>query len=123
MDSMRGGGVLKVSTRMAADGKRVAIEFSDSGAGIPREVQPKIFEPFFTTKKTGEGTGLGLSVSYGIVTKYGGNIIFSSYHADEYTDKHGTTFKIYLPVASRIEAEAEATDVLMEEVTAPFSVL
>ncbi len=107
MDSMRGGGVLKVCTRLAADGKRVAIEFTDTGNGIPREAQPKIFDPFFTTKKTGEGTGLGLSVSYGIVTKYGGNIIFSSYPADEYPDKHGTTFKIYLPVAPATEAAPE----------------
>jgi two-component system NtrC family sensor kinase len=106
MDSMPGGGILKVNTRLAADGKRVGIEFSDTGTGIPREVQPKIFDPFFTTKKTGEGTGLGLSVSYGIITKYGGNIIFSSYYADEYPDKHGTTFKIYLPVVPHTEAEA-----------------
>jgi PAS domain S-box-containing protein len=115
IDSMRGGGVLKVSTRPAADGKRLAIEFSDTGNGIPREVQPKIFDPFFTTKKVGEGTGLGLSVSYGIITKYGGNIIFSSYPADEYPDKHGTTFKIYLPVVPQTEAEAVAPSEAMEE--------
>jgi PAS domain S-box-containing protein len=107
MDSMKGGGVLRVNTRVAADGKRVAIEFSDTGGGIPREVQPKIFDPFFTTKKTGEGTGLGLSVSYGIVTKYGGNIIFSSFPAENYPDKHGSTFKIYLPVVPYTEAEAD----------------
>jgi PAS domain S-box-containing protein len=123
MDSMKGGGFLKVSTRMAGDGRRVAIEFSDSGTGIPREVQPKIFEPFFTTKKTGEGTGLGLSVSYGIITKYGGNIIFSSYHAAEYPEKHGTTFRIYLPVASKKEAEAEVSEAATEEANAPFSAL
>jgi len=123
MDSMNRGGVMRVSTRMAPDGKRVAIEFGDTGTGIPREVQPKIFDPFFTTKKTGEGTGLGLSVSYGIVTKYGGNIIFSSYHADEYPDKHGTTFRIYLPVAPKTEAEAEAAAALVEEASAPLSVL
>jgi PAS domain S-box-containing protein len=115
IDSMRGGGVLTVSTRPAADGKRLAIEFSDTGNGIPREVQPKIFDPFFTTKKVGEGTGLGLSVSYGIITKYGGNIIFSSYPADEYPDKHGTTFKIYLPVVPQTEAEAVAPSEAMEE--------
>jgi two-component system, NtrC family, sensor kinase len=107
MDSMKGGGVLLVNTRLAADGRRVAIEFSDTGNGIPREVQPKIFDPFFTTKKTGEGTGLGLSVSYGIVSKYGGNIIFSSYPAEEYPDKHGTTFRIYLPVVQYAEMESE----------------
>ncbi len=122
IDSMKSGGMLKVSTHLATDGKRVAIEFSDTGAGIPREVQPKIFDPFFTTKKTGEGTGLGLSVSYGIVTKYGGNIIFSSYYANEYPDKHGTTFKIYLPVVPQAEKEAGPTVAVKEEEPAPLSV-
>jgi signal transduction histidine kinase len=104
MDAMKGGGMLQVATRLAPDGKRVAIEFSDTGNGIPREAQPKIFDPFFTTKRTGEGTGLGLSMSYGIITKFGGNIIFTSYPAAEYPEKHGTTFTVYLPVASETEA-------------------
>ncbi len=75
---MKGGGLLKVSTNLTPDGKRLAIEFTDTGNGIPREAQAKIFDPFFTTKETGEGTGLGLSMSYGIITKFGGNIIFTS---------------------------------------------
>jgi two-component system NtrC family sensor kinase len=104
MDAMKGGGVLQVATRLMPDGKRVAIEFGDTGNGIPREAQPKIFDPFFTTKRTGEGTGLGLSMSYGIITKFGGNIIFTSYPAAEYPEKHGTTFTVYLPVASETEA-------------------
>ena len=97
MDAMKGGGLLRIATLPAPDGKRVAIEFSDTGNGIPREAQPKIFDPFFTTKKTGEGTGLGLSMSYGIISKFGGNIIFTSYPAQEYPEKHGTTFTVYLP--------------------------
>jgi two-component system NtrC family sensor kinase len=105
-DAMQGGGVLKVATLLAPDGKRVAIEFTDTGAGIPREAQAKIFDPFFTTKETGKGTGLGLSMSYGIITKFGGNIIFSSHPADEYPEKHGTTFTVYLPIISGPEAEA-----------------
>ena len=96
---MKGGGVLTVVTQPAPDGKRVAIEFSDTGNGIPREAQPKIFDPFFTTKKTGEGTGLGLSMSYGIISKFGGNIIFTTFPAAEYPEKHGTTFTVYLPIA------------------------
>jgi len=106
MDAMRGGGLLRIKTLLAPDGRRVAIEFSDTGNGIPREAQPKIFDPFFTTKKTGEGTGLGLSTSYGIITKSGGNIIFTSYPAGEYPEKHGTTFTVYLPLASETESEA-----------------
>jgi two-component system, NtrC family, sensor kinase len=105
-DAMKGGGILKVTTALAPDGKRLAIEFSDSGTGIPRDIQPKIFDPFFTTKKTGEGTGLGLSMSYGIITKFGGNILFTSYPAEEYPEKHGTTFTVYLPILTAPEAEA-----------------
>ena len=106
-DAMKGGGVLKVETKPAPDGQRVAIEFSDTGNGIPREAQPKIFDPFFTTKRTGEGTGLGLSLSHGIITKFGGNIIFTSFPADEYPEKHGTTFTVYLPIAAEQEAGGE----------------
>jgi PAS domain S-box-containing protein len=113
MDAMKGGGLLRINTGLSPDGKRVRLEFSDTGLGIPRETQPKIFDPFFTTKKTGEGTGLGLSMSYGIIRKFGGNIIFASYPAEEYPDKHGTTFTVYLPVATgaevTAETEAEAT--------------
>jgi len=105
-DSMKGGGLLQVRTNLAPDGKRLAIEFTDTGNGIPHDIQPKIFDPFFTTKKTGEGTGLGLSMSYGIITKFGGNIIFTSFPADEYPEKHGTTFTVYLPIISGPEAEA-----------------
>jgi two-component system NtrC family sensor kinase len=104
-DAMKGGGTLKVVTTQAPDGKRLAIEFSDTGNGIPREAQPKIFDPFFTTKKTGEGTGLGLSMSYGIISKFGGNILFTTYPVEEYPDKHGTTFTVYLPIASEQSAE------------------
>jgi two-component system NtrC family sensor kinase len=103
-DAMKGGGLLKVSTKLAPDGKRLALEFADTGNGIPLDIQPKIFDPFFTTKKTGEGTGLGLSMSYGIIQKSGGNILFTSYPAGEYPEKHGTTFTVYLQVISGQEA-------------------
>jgi two-component system NtrC family sensor kinase len=110
IDAMKGGGLLRIATLPAPDGKRVALEFSDTGNGIPREAQPKIFDPFFTTKKTGEGTGLGLSMSYGIISKFGGNIIFTSYPAEDYPEKHGTTFTVYLPIVSGTEAEAAAQE-------------
>ena len=109
MDAMKGGGLLSVETKPAPDGKRVAIEFTDTGNGIPKASQAKIFDPFYTTKKVGEGTGLGLSVSYGIITKFGGNIIFASYPAEEYPEKHGTTFTVYLPVVTAANGRAASS--------------
>jgi len=103
-DAMKDGGILRVLTKPGPDDKRLAIEFSDTGSGIPREAQAKIFDPFFTTKKTGEGTGLGLSMSYGIISKFGGNINFTTFPADEYPEKHGTTFTVYLPIVAEPEA-------------------
>jgi signal transduction histidine kinase len=101
--AMKGGGILKIKTRVFADGKRVAVEVEDTGSGIPKKDQPRIFDPFFTTKKVGEGTGLGLSTSYGIIKKFGGDITFVSYPAVEYPEKHGTIFTVQLPIVSAIE--------------------
>jgi signal transduction histidine kinase len=70
----------------------VAIRVADNGTGMSPEVQAKIFQPFFTTKPTGEGTGLGLSLSYDIVTKgHGGALTVESKEGE------GTTFSINLP--------------------------
>jgi two-component system sensor histidine kinase EvgS len=73
-------------------GKYIKLTVSDTGHGIPLEVQNKILQPFFSTKKRGEGTGMGLSVIHGIVKQYGGTIDFTSE-----LDK-GTLFRIYLPI-------------------------
>src|SRR5882672_9441532 len=74
-DAVEGGGTITVRTRA---GKEVQVAVSDTGMGIPPENLKKVFEPFFTTKEPGEGTGLGLSLSYGIVKQMGGTIDLKS---------------------------------------------
>ena len=70
----------------------VKISVKDNGPGIPEDIKDKIFQPFFTTKATGEGTGLGLSLSYDIITKgHGGTIEVKSEKG------MGTDFLIILP--------------------------
>ena len=82
----------KVSFTTKRENNAVIIEVSDNGSGIPDDKLPKIFQPFFTTKPTGEGTGLGLSLSYDIITKgHAGDIRVNSQEAV------GTTFSILLP--------------------------
>jgi signal transduction histidine kinase len=82
--------LVRVSTRRVKD--TVEIKVEDNGAGIPAPVKEKIFQPFFTTKPTGQGTGLGLSLSYDIVTKgHGGTLVV------EKTGPDGTSFVISLP--------------------------
>ena len=68
------------------------IEIKDSGVGIPEQIKDKIFQPFFTTKPTGQGTGLGLSLSYDIVKAHGGNLKVESQEGE------GTIFTMQLPV-------------------------
>ena len=72
---------------------------SDTGPGIPEEIQAKLFEPFFTTKPTGKGTGLGLSVSFGIIKDHNGEISVRSEVG------RGTDFVIRLPAAPEAGAE------------------
>ena len=94
------GGTLAVSTR--AEGGQVVLEVADSGPGVPPELRTRIFEPFFTTKKEGEGTGLGLSVSYGIVTAHEGRIEIAE------TSTRGTTFRVSLPAAEATVSDGAA---------------
>lgn len=81
-----------VSVSTEATEQKIIIKVTDNGTGIPKELRSKIFQPFFTTKPTGQGTGLGLSLAYDIVTKgHGGTIELDS------TEGEGTTFIITLP--------------------------
>ena len=97
------GGLLNISTRLNETGDRINIRFEDTGHGIRKEDRDKIFDPFFTTRKTGEGTGLGLSVCHGIVIKYGGEITFETVFEEEDRDRKGTTFILSLPIPSENE--------------------
>jgi signal transduction histidine kinase len=91
------GGRLSLSAK--ADRDWVEVRVTDTGVGIPERIRPRIFDPFFTTKRVGEGTGLGLSLCYGIVKKYGGKISFSSRSVEEEPDRpSGTTFVVSMPV-------------------------
>jgi PAS domain S-box-containing protein len=95
-DAMPRGGWLTVATR--ADEDAVVVEVKDTGHGIKREDVKRIYDPFFTTKGIGRGTGLGLSVSYGILQEHGGAIFVES------SPGQGTTFQVTLPPLSTAEA-------------------
>jgi signal transduction histidine kinase len=97
-DAMPKGGWLSVSSR-ANDGHAV-IEVADTGVGIPAEHLARIYDPFFTTKPEGRGTGLGLSVTYGIVQEHGGTLVCES-DVDQ-----GTRFRLVLPLADPAAREA-----------------
>ncbi|MBK1708461.1 PAS domain S-box-containing protein [Marichromatium gracile] len=114
-DAMPEGGRLLIETdnieldaRYAAThpqlnaGEFVMIGMTDTGAGIPREIQGRIFEPFFTTKPAGQGTGLGLSMLYGFVRQSMGDLqVYSE-------PGQGATFRIYLPQATDDDQESGA---------------
>jgi two-component system, NtrC family, sensor kinase len=82
----------RITIRTGESGGNVWIEIADNGCGIPQALQSRIFDPFFTTKPIGTGTGLGLSLSYGIIQKHRGRIGMQS------EEGVGTTFRIELPI-------------------------
>jgi len=81
--------------RTGSQNGSIEVEITDTGAGIPRENVHRIFDPFFTTKGSGRGTGLGLSVSYGIIKEHAGRIDVRS------TPGKGTSFHLEFPVARK----------------------
>ncbi len=90
-------GVICIATRRIGD--KVQIDITDNGMGIPEENLEKIFEPFFTTKEVGKGTGLGMSISFEIIQKHGGDIVVASEVGK------GTTFTITLPIQGEGESD------------------
>ncbi len=101
LQAMPHGGELRIATGLIQreSRKMVQIQFSDTGCGIAQQNLYKIFEPFYTSKKPGEGTGLGLSVSYGIIKDHDGDILVESQPG------RGTTFTILIPVAERWKSQ------------------
>lgn len=107
-DAMPNGGSLKIETAnsiLHADvvsaftnmpaGEYIQIMVSDTGTGMTQEVYEHVFEPFYTTKDVGSGTGLGLSMVYGFVNRYGGDILLETKPGE------GATFRIYLPRSNK----------------------
>ena len=103
-EAMPDGGQLVIRTRKltgnttsgtSVGGDAVQIVFRDTGVGIPPENIRRIFDPFFTSKDVGQGTGLGLAVTHGIIEAHGGSIAVDS------TPGEGTTFTITIPLGGR----------------------
>ena len=93
VQAMDGHGTLTLRTSL--DGDCVRVEVADTGPGIPTEIRRRVFEPFFTTKPVGQGTGLGLDISYRIVVgRHGGDISVESVPGD-------TRFVVRLPLTER----------------------
>ena len=88
-----------ITVRTACTDDEVSVEISDTGCGIPAANLLRIFDPFFTTKPIGQGTGLGLSLSYGIVQRHGGRIEVRSEVREDVG--RGTTFRVVLPIHHR----------------------
>ncbi len=102
-DAMPRGGWLSVTS--AVSGNEALVEVADTGIGIPSEHIARIYDPFFTTKAEGRGTGLGLSVTYGIVQEHGGTLTCES------DPQQGTRFRLVLPLAEAAVAAGDAASV------------
>jgi PAS domain S-box-containing protein len=90
--AMKGRGKITITSRFDSAYDEITLEFADAGPGIPAEIMSKIFDPFFTTKGPGEGTGLGLSVAYGIIQQHGGSISVAN------SPSGGAVFTVILPL-------------------------
>ncbi len=102
-ESMKGEGRLTVTSGVTPEGERVHLRFQDSGPGIPAPHLSRLFDPFFTTKEIGQGVGLGLSISYGIIQKHLGRI-----HVER-TGPDGTVFVIEFPAYTEMKTKDSGT--------------
>ncbi len=100
-DAMNGDGLIRVDARM--DGEEIVVSVSDTGLGIPPEALSRLFEPFFSTKPPGQGTGLGLATTYGIVRGWGGSITARNQRGG------GAEFVLRIPLHGKTE-HLEFTD-------------
>ena len=99
--AMKPGGSITVRTEFDSERNGIRIVFSDTGSGVAEEIKDKIFEPFFTTKPPGQGTGLGLAVSYGIVKEHKGEISVKRGAGD------GAVFTLWFPLDTEARNETE----------------
>jgi signal transduction histidine kinase len=110
-DAMPDGGTLELSTGRrevqaggaVPAGSYAVLSVEDSGVGMDAETRSRVFEPFFSTKSSGEGTGLGLAMVYGIVQQSGGHVTLKS------EPGRGSVFWIHLPTVDGVRAEGTAT--------------
>ncbi len=105
------------SDRPAEDQRRVRLAIRDDGPGVPEGARARLFDPFFTTKQPGEGTGLGLSVSFGIVAAHGGHLWYEPGPAEV-----GSSFIIELPVRAKMTDDRRVAEALGVTVPMPASV-
>jgi two-component system NtrC family sensor kinase len=128
-DAMPKGGCLAITTGLAQldenfmvehhfgkPGPYALLEVRDEGVGMDEATRKRIFEPFFTTKELGRGTGLGLAMVYGIIKQHNGYILVESVEGE------GTTFQVYLPMASSVPAE-EAEPALQDRMKGTETIL
>ena len=93
-DALENARTKRIRIETTREDDRIRVKVSDTGLGIPPEIEARVFDPFFTTKEVGSGTGLGLSITYSIVKEHGGEISVSS------RPGRGATFEIDLPAAA-----------------------
>jgi signal transduction histidine kinase len=111
VSAMKGHGTLTIRT--ALDRDKLLVEFKDTGPGVPPEIQSRIFEPFFTTKPVGEGTGLGLDISWRIVAK--------KHHGEinVFSEPGDTNFRVWLPLTAQNRDNDEAPEPALAPASEP----